>query len=485
METETLQYVLISVYLGIMALLAVYGFHRTQLVFLFLKTRHKEPKPDGFFEDLPFVTIQLPMFNERYVASRLLDAIAKVDYPKEKFEIQVLDDSTDDTTDIVREKAAEISATGVQIHLIHRTNRTGYKAGALENGLKTARGEFVAVFDADFSPGPNILADTIHYFTNEKIGMVQMRWGHINRKYSLLTRIQSLMLDGHFVIEHDARYRSGRFFNFNGTAGIWRRAAISDAGGWEHDTLTEDMDLSYRAQLKGWNFVYLTSVETLAEIPVEMASFKSQQHRWAKGSIQVAKKMLPLILKSDVSFKIKMEAFFHLTNNLAYVLMIFMALLLLPNLLVRTEHGWQEVLMIDLPLFFGTTASIGTFYIVAHRKLYGGFWRALAKVPMLMSLGIGLSINNAKAVIEGLVGHETEFVRTAKHGADKESLLLKKMSYRARKGFVPFVELAFAAYFMVTIYVAIVGKHYFSLPFLALFLLGYLYVGVLSVYQRR
>jgi cellulose synthase/poly-beta-1,6-N-acetylglucosamine synthase-like glycosyltransferase len=485
MENETLQHVLILVYLAIMGLLAVYGFHRTVLVFLFLKTRGKEPKPKGTFKELPFVTVQLPMFNERYVASRLLEAVSRVEYPKDKFEIQVLDDSTDDTTDIVRAKAEEIAAEGVRISLIHRTDRTGYKAGALENGLKTARGEFVAVFDADFRPGPNILMDTIHYFSDEKVGMVQMRWGHINRKYSLLTRIQSLMLDGHFVIEHDARYRSGRFFNFNGTAGIWRRASISDAGGWEHDTLTEDMDLSYRAQLKGWRFVYLTSVETPAEIPVEMASFKSQQHRWAKGSIQVAKKMLPIILKSDVPFKVKMEAFFHLTNNLAYVLMILMALLLLPNLMLRTEHGWREVLMIDLPLFFGTTASIGTFYIVAHRSLYGGFWRALAKVPMLMSLGIGLSINNAKAVIEGLIGYETEFVRTAKHGADKQVLSLRKMKYRARKSFVPIVELFFAAYFVFTIYVAFVGKHYVSLPFLVLFLLGYLYVGVLSVYQRR
>ena len=485
MDSEILRYGLIGAYLSILGVLAIYGFHRAQLVYLFKKTRALEPKATKEFETLPFVTIQLPMFNERYVAARLVEAVARVDYPKERYEIQILDDSTDDTTEIVQAKAAEIGAQGINISVIHRTNRTGYKAGALENGLKTAKGEFVAVFDADFNPGSDILLNTIHHFTDEGVGMVQMRWGHINRRYSMLTRIQSLMLDGHFVIEHDARYRSGRFFNFNGTAGIWRRSTISDAGGWEHDTLTEDMDLSYRAQLKGWRFVYLTNVETPAEIPVEMASFKSQQHRWAKGSIQVAKKMLPTILKSDVPFKIKLEAFFHLTNNLAYVLMIMLALLLLPNLLVRTNHGWQEVLLIDLPLFMGTTFSIGTFYVVAHRSLYGGLWRAIAKVPMLMSLGIGLSINNAKAVIEGLIGHETEFVRTAKHGADSQSLLLSKMKYRARRGLVPLIELAFAAYFVATIYVAIVGGHYISLPFLFLFLFGYLYVGVLSVYQRR
>jgi cellulose synthase/poly-beta-1,6-N-acetylglucosamine synthase-like glycosyltransferase len=487
-ETQLLENILIGAYLTILGLLAVYGFHRSHLVYLFVTTRKKTPKPKAYFSEqtMPKVTVQLPMFNERYVATRIISAIAKVDYPRDLLEIQVLDDSTDDTTAIAQKVVDKYKAEGIDISLIHRTDRTGYKAGALENGLKYAKGEFVAVFDADFNPGPSVVKDTIHYFTEDNVGMVQMRWGHINRKYSLLTRIQSLMLDGHFVIEHDARFRSGRFFNFNGTAGIWRRTAISDAGGWEHDTLTEDMDLSYRAQLKGWNFIYLPDIVAPAEIPVEMASFKSQQHRWAKGSIQVAKKMLPTILKSDAPFKVKLEAFFHLTNNLAYVLMIFLALLLLPNLLVRTEHGWQEVLLIDLPLFMGTTFSIGTFYVVAHKQLYGNVWKAIAKVPLLMSLGIGLSINNAKAVLEGLFGYETEFVRTAKHCVEEEEdCKLSKMKYRARKGLVPIIELLFGLYFVATIYVAIIGKHYISLPFLALFLIGYVYVGAMSVYQRK
>jgi cellulose synthase/poly-beta-1,6-N-acetylglucosamine synthase-like glycosyltransferase len=481
-----LEHVLITIYLVVLGLLAVYGFHRSQLVYLFFKTRKDIPLPPGHFPELPKVTVQLPMYNERYVATRLIDACAAIDYPKDKLEIQVLDDSTDDTTEIIGATVEKWKARGLDIHLIHRTDRTGFKAGALENGLKYAKGEFVAVFDADFVPLPCILKKIVHYFVDSKVGMVQARWGHINRRYSMLTRIQSLMLDGHFVIEHAARQRSGRFFNFNGTAGIWRRSAIADAGGWEHDTLTEDMDLSYRAQLKGWRFIYLPDVETPAEIPVEMASFKAQQHRWAKGSIQVAKKMLPTILKSDVSFKIKLEAFFHLTNNIAYPLMILLALLILPNLLVRTEHGWREVLLIDLPLFFGTTLSIGAFYVVTHRELYGGFWKAIGKVPLLMSLGIGLSINNAKAVLEGLLGHETEFVRTAKHGVTNQpSARLSQMKYRARKGLVPLIELLFAAYFVATIAVAIRGEHWVSLPFLFLFLLGYLYVGTLSVYQRR
>ncbi|MDJ0761917.1 MAG: glycosyltransferase family 2 protein [Myxococcota bacterium] len=480
-----LENVLIGAYLGILGLLAVYGFHRSQLVYLFYKTRRKNPEIKNRFEELPFVTIQLPMFNERYVAERLIEAASRINYPADRFEIQVLDDSTDDTTAIAQKKVDRVAARGLNACLIHRTDRTGFKAGALENGMKTAKGEFVAVFDADFNPGAEILNDTIHYFTDEKVGMVQMRWGHINRRYSVLTRIQSLMLDGHFVIEHGARHRSGRFFNFNGTAGIWRRSAISDAGGWEHDTLTEDMDLSYRAQLKGWRFVYLPDVVAPAEIPVEMASFKSQQHRWAKGSIQVAKKMLPTILAADVPFKIKLEAFFHLTNNIAYVLMIFLALLLLPNLLVRTEHGWREVLLIDLPLFMGTTFSIGTFYVVAHKQLYGNFFKALAKVPLLMSLGIGISINNAKAVIEGLLGHETEFVRTAKHCVEGRNCMLDRMKYRAKRGVMPLIEILFGLYFVATIYVAIVGEHYVSIPFLLLFLIGYFYVGAFSIRQRR
>jgi len=482
-----LENILMGGYLSILGLLAIYGFHRSQLVYLFFKTREKVPRPDRIFgeEELPVITVQLPLFNERYVCERLIESVAQFDYPREKLEIQVLDDSTDDTTEIARVKVFEIAERGYQISLIHRTDRTGYKAGALENGLRTARGELVAVFDADFTPPSTILRDTVHYFSDGGVGMVQARWDHINRGYSMLTRIQSLMLDGHFVIEHGARQRSGRFFNFNGTAGIWRISTIQDAGGWEHDTLTEDMDLSYRAQLKGWKFLYLPEIVAPAEIPVEMASFKSQQHRWAKGSIQVCKKMLPTILKADVPFKVKMEAVFHRTNNFAYLLMIFLALLLMPNLLVRSQHGWREVLLIDLPLFMGTTFSIGTFYVVAHRQLYGGVWRAIAKVPLLMSLGIGLSINNAKAVLEGVFGHETPFVRTAKHGVENNTESWRKKKYRAKKGIVPVIELLFAAYFVFTIYIAIAGGHYVSIPFLLLFLFGYLYVGAFSIYQRR
>lgn len=483
------KYLVIGTYILILALLAVYGFHRSLLVYLFKKTKNHIDKPKDYFKELPFVTIQLPMYNEKYVAPRLLEATATIDYPKDKFEIQVLDDSTDETVELVKEKVEEIKKRGINISYIHRENRIGFKAGALEEGLKRAKGEFIAVFDADFIPPRDILMKTIHFFTDPKVGMVQTRWGHINGEYSLLTKIEALMLDGHFIIEHTARYRSGRFFNFNGTAGLWRRKAIEDSGGWHHDTLTEDMDLSYRAQLKGWKFIYLPDIVAPAEIPVEMNSFKSQQHRWAKGSIQVAKKLLPTILKSNLPLKIKSEAFFHLTNNIAYLLMVPLALLLLPNILVREPHNsYKYILLFDLPLFFGTTISIGMFYITTYRYVYpkSGFWEAFWRILLLMSLGIGLSINQAKAVLEGFFGDEGVFVRTPKHAIERKEESWKTKTYRAARNMViPTLELLFALYITVTIIFAINRGHWMALPFLFLFWFGYLYVGIFSIYQPR
>jgi cellulose synthase/poly-beta-1,6-N-acetylglucosamine synthase-like glycosyltransferase len=420
------------------------------------------------------------------VAERLLDAMAKLTYPREKLEIQVLDDSTDETQSICRAKVAELAGAGIDIQYIHRTDRTGFKAGALENGLKSARGEFVMVFDADFVPSPDIVDSTIHFFTNPRVGMVQVRWEHVNRDYSRLTELQAMMLDGHFVIEHTARHRSGRFFNFNGTAGIWRRTAIDDAGGWSHDTLTEDMDLSYRAQLKGWEFIYLKDVVSPAELPVEMNAFKSQQFRWAKGSIQVAKKLLPTIFRSDVPFGVKMEAFFHLTNNFAYPLLLLLSILLLPNLLVRTRHGWREVLLIDLPLFFGTTLSIASFYITSQREIQRSWKPTLRRLPLMMSLGIGLCINQTRAVLEALLGSSSgEFVRTPKHGVVRRFEGWTAKKYRATKTLIPLVEVIFAVYFAGASLLAVNAGHYVSVPFMLLFTMGFGYVGVLSLHQSR
>src|SRR5665213_2196500 len=321
----------VGTYLGVLLILAFYGFQRSSLVWQYYRNRYRRPRPLGRFSELPAVTVQLPLFNEMYVVERLLDSVATIRYPRDRFQIQVLDD---------------------------RTDRSGFKAGALQNGLHTAKGEFILIFDADFLPLPDILERAIDHFSDPKVAVVQCRWEHVNRDFSALTEVQALMLDGHFIMEHAGRNWSGRFFNFNGTAGLWRRAAIADAGDWQHDTLTEDMDLSYRAQLRGWKFVYLPEIAAPAELPVEMSAFKSQQFRWAKGSVQVAIKLLSTILRSNATFAQKSEAFFHLTNNLAYPLLWLLSILLLPNLALRTHHGWREVLMIDLPLFFGTTLSV-------------------------------------------------------------------------------------------------------------------------------
>jgi cellulose synthase/poly-beta-1,6-N-acetylglucosamine synthase-like glycosyltransferase len=485
----SLDNVLITAYLVVLLTLAMYGFHRSMLMYLYYRNRGADPMPVARFDPtkLPVVTVQLPLFNEMYVAARLLDAIALLEYPREKLEIQVLDDSTDETQAICRAKIEELANQGIEIQYIHRVDRTGFKAGALENGLKTARGEYIMVFDADFLPPVDIIERTVHFFTNAKVGMVQVRWDHVNRDYSRLTELQAMMLDGHFVIEHTARHRSGRFFNFNGTAGIWRRSAIADAGGWSHDTLTEDMDLSYRAQLRGWQFIYLKDVVSPAELPVEMNAFKSQQFRWAKGSIQVAKKLLPTIWRSkDVSFNVKLEAFFHLTNNFAYPLLLLLSILLLPNLLVRTQHGLREVLLIDLPLFFGTTLSIASFYITSQREIQRNWKPTLRRLPLMMSLGIGLCINQTRAVFEALFGTESgEFVRTPKHGVVRRFEGWTAKRYRASKTLIPFVEVLFAIYFAAATVIAVNAGHYVTLPFMLLFTLGFGYVGVLSLHQSR
>src|SRR5947208_1679033 len=304
---------LLMPYFFVLILLATYGIHRYALVYLYYKKKkNRTTEPEQKFSELPRVTVQLPIFNEQYVVDRLLQSICRLEYPREKLEIQLLDDSTDETVTVARGLVEHYAAQGYPITYHHRTNRAGYKAGALHEGLKTATGEFVAIFDADFVPPPDFLLRTIHHFTEPKIGMVQTRWTHINRNYSFLTEVEAILLDGHFVLEHSARARNDVFFNFNGTAGLWRRQAIDDAGGWQHDTLTEDTDLSYRAQLTGWKFIYRQDVECPAELPVEMTAFKIQQARWAKGLIQTGKKILPRVLKSDQPFRVKLEAWYHL-----------------------------------------------------------------------------------------------------------------------------------------------------------------------------
>ena len=476
-------------YFIVLTILAAYGAHRYWMVYLYYKhKKSKTTEPAAHFplDELPRVTVQLPIFNEQYVVDRLLDAVCRLDYPKDKLDIQLLDDSTDETVEVARVLVDRYAALGHPVTYLHRDNREGFKAGALAEGLKTAKGEFVAIFDADFVPPPDFLLKCIHHFTDPKVGMVQTRWTHINRNYSLLTQVEAILLDGHFVLEHSARSRSGVFFNFNGTAGMWRRSAIDEAGGWEHDTLTEDTDLSYRAQLKGWKFLYLQDVECPAELPVEMTAFKTQQARWAKGLIQVSKKILPRVLKSDVSRHQKIEAVYHLTANISYPLMIVLSVLLLPAMIIRFYQGWFQMLYIDLPLFMASTFSISSFYLVSQKELFPKSWlRSLLYLPLLMSLGIGLTITNTIAVLEALVGRQTAFVRTPKYRVASKKDKLLGTKYRKRLVWVPWIELLIGTYFALAIFYAIDNENYFTVPFLLLFVIGYWVTGLMSLLQGR
>ncbi|MEW5909431.1 MAG: cellulose synthase family protein [Thermodesulfobacteriota bacterium] len=466
----------------IMLLLTIYGYHRGMLVWLY--QRHKKDKPviKAQFNRLPRVTVQLPVYNELYVAERIVDAAVNIDYPRELLDIQVLDDSTDETQEILKKKITGLQDAGIDIHYIHRSDRTGFKAGALENGLKSAKGDFILIFDADFVPKPGVIKEMIHFFTDHKVGMVQARWTHLNFDDSPLTRVQTMMLDGHFILEHTARSRSGRFFNFNGTAGVWRRTAIEDAGGWQHDTLTEDMDLSYRAQLKGWRFIYLKDVEVPAELPSEMNAFKSQQFRWAKGSIQVACKLLPEVMRSNATTAQKIETFFHLTNNAAYPLLLMMSILILPCLLLSAIHGWREIVLIDIPIFFGTTVSVATFYLTTQQEEGSrSIWWALKRLPVLFAVGIGLCVNQTRAVLEALFGHSSEFIRTPKVGRTGSDRIPRKKGYTSTLTLVPFIEITMAIYFVFTFITAYNAQRYASLPFVFLFFCGFAYVGGLSM----
>jgi cellulose synthase/poly-beta-1,6-N-acetylglucosamine synthase-like glycosyltransferase len=472
-------------YFFVMIVLAVYGIHRYALVYNYYKNRKRVPGPAPEIATWPKVTVQLPIYNERYVIERLVEAVSQFDYPHGLLEIQVLDDSTDQTREIARDCVDRYRALGLPISYIHRDNREGYKAGALQEGLESTAGEFVAIFDADFIPPPDFLRRTVPYFTDEQLAMVQTRWSYINRDYSALTEVEAILLDGHFVIEHSARYRSGLFFNFNGTAGVWRRSAIEDAGGWQHDTLTEDTDLSYRAQLRGWHFLYLPNIECPSELPVEMNAFKSQQARWAKGLMQTAKKILPRVLRSNQPAAVKAEAFFHLTANISYPLMVVMSMILLPAMIVRFYQGWFQVIVIDLPLFLASTCSISSFYLAAERALYPKTWkRTFLYLPFVMAVGIGLSVRNAWGVLEAIFNVKSEFVRTPKYRveANKNADWAKK-TYRKSAGLLPFVEVALGIYFLLAVVYALQNENYATAPFLLLFVWGYLYTGVMSLAQ--
>jgi len=471
---------LLALYLSVWVVFAIYGIHRIHLIRLF-RRRARDLSPPAEPDDWPVVTVQLPIYNERYVVNRLIEAAAAIDYPRDRLEIQVLDDSSDETREIVARKVAELRARGTDVAHLTREDRAGFKAGALQNGLERAKGEFLAVFDADFVPPPSILREMIPYFGDPGVGVVQSRWQHMNQDYSLLSQAQAISLDGHFVIEHAARMSGGRFFNFNGTAGVLRKACVADAGGWQSDTLTEDLDLSYRAQLRGWRFVFAPHVVCPSELPVEMNAFKAQQHRWVKGSIQVARKLLPVIWRSRVPLGVKVEASFHLTYNVAYVFLLLLSLIVYPVVLARYDRESTPYAIADSILFLLATSSVIFYFAYAQRETRRDWVRQLRYMPFVMSLGMGLSVTNTRAVLEALVGHQSPFHRTPKFRIERRGDRWRGKRYRSPLNGWALVEVALGLYFAWTMVALARAKLYAPLPFFILYLFGFLYVGVLSL----
>jgi cellulose synthase/poly-beta-1,6-N-acetylglucosamine synthase-like glycosyltransferase len=482
-------------YFAVLLLLAMYGLHRSHLVLTCLRYRKKlramqaaarSVANDADPASLPHVTIQLPLYNEATVVRRLLTETARMAYPREKLEIQVLDDSTDESRQMARACVEDLRAEPpalpagtradwdgpLDIVYLHRVDRVGYKAGALDAGLRVAKGELVAIFDADFVPAPDFLKQLVPHFDDAQVGMVQARWGHMNRELSLLTRVQALMLDGHHLVENRARAAAGWLFNFSGTGGMWRREAIASSGGWQHDTLTEDLDLSYRAQMAGWRFVYRDDVVTPAELPEDVSAFRAQQFRWAKGTVQTARKLMATVLRSDLTRMQRIEAFFHMTPHFAYPLMVVLSVLLLPALLLMPATNPTTMLLIDLPLCIGTTGSLLAFYAMAESAQGRSRLEAVRTLPTLLALGAGLAPHLTKAVFSGLGSMAGEFVRTPKHGE------MHSNRYRARAD-LPTIEVVLALISFTSIVASLQTGHWFATPFAFLFAFGYAYVATL------
>jgi cellulose synthase/poly-beta-1,6-N-acetylglucosamine synthase-like glycosyltransferase len=467
-----LETIVTPAYVATMCLLGIYGMHR---VWLLLHFRWRPGSTAGAAApSTPSVTVQLPVYNERTVAARLIRAVGALEYPHDRLEIQVLDDSTDETAEIVVEETRVLREAGIDARVVRRPDRRGFKAGALDFGMKSAKGDLVCIFDADFIPDPAFLRQMVGPFDDPGVGMVQARWGHTNRDESLLTRAESVLLDGHFVIEHKVRSDGGLFFNFNGTAGIWRRTAITSAGGWEHDTLTEDLDLSYRAQLHGWKFVYVPYVVAPAEVPPDIAAFKSQQHRWAKGSVQVFRKLGWRILVSKEPLRIKLEALAHLSGNVGYPCVLLLSMLMPLSMLYRNRLPlWANPLVFAL-----CTLSVIAFYACSQRAVGRPVAARAKDTVAAMLLGIGMSLSQTRAVIEGLLPGTGVFVRTPKHGSSSSA-----KRYRASLKGLPGAELLVAAWFGWGLYAAAQNSLWGSIPFLLLFLASFAWVGSLSLRQ--
>ncbi len=455
---------LVAIYFSLLVIILVYCVLEAHLAWKYIRSKRDQsigerPKMDNF----PLVTVQLPVFNELYVMDRLIDSIAAFEYPKERMQIQVLDDSTDETLEISRRKVEEYQAKGFDIELIHRVDRSGFKAGALQHGLKTAKGEFIAIFDADFLPNTDFLLQTLPYFDQDKIGLVQTRWEHINEDYSLLTRVQAFFLDAHFTVEQQGRNYGGYFMNFNGTAGVWRKETISDAGGWQADTLTEDLDLSYRAQMKGWVFKYLENIESPAELPADIAAFKSQQFRWIKGGAETARKILPKIVQTDLPFSIKLNAFSHLLSSSLYIIILLMVFLSVPLLLLKNTYIEQEYVHYG-SLFLLSNVAVAFMYYVTTVFREDTTWKGILKctimLPLFLIMTMGLSLHNGLAAIRGLLGEKTPFIRTPKFNIIGESDAWKNKQYAVSKiSGMTYMEGLAAIYFLTALILPYLFPH--------------------------
>ncbi|MDZ4806225.1 MAG: glycosyltransferase [Candidatus Eisenbacteria bacterium] len=482
-ELSPATWLFMALYLAVGAGLFVYGVHAYLMSWLYRKHEGRATSGKEGFEGAahPIVTVQLPIFNEFYVVERLVEAVAAFDWPRDRLEIQILDDSTDDTVERVATLVARRREQGFQIEQVRRDCRTGYKGGALREGLALAGGEYVAVFDADFVPPPDFLTATIPHFADAQVGMVQARWGHMNEEYSLLTRAQAVALDGHFLIEQTARNRSGAFINFNGTAGIWRRATIEDAGNWQDDTLTEDLDLSYRAQLKGWRFVFLPGLVCQAELPVDIDGFKGQQFRWAKGSVQTAMKLLPELLRSRVGIFVKVQALIHLTNHAVYPLLLLLAIFSLPALILHANEPLVRRFFVVATFFVIASLGHPLLYLDAQRRLKRDWPRQLALMPILIALGMGIAVNNVRAVIEALAGVPSGFNRTPKYDLRQSSDKWRGKRYRVPVNAWPLLELALGAWTGAALVYSVWHGQWLAAPFLALYTAGLVSVGGASL----
>lgn len=466
------------------SLLILFGFgiHGLFLLYYYHKTLKVVPPRYELPSELPTVTIQLPIFNEVYVVERLIEHVCKINYPKDKLEIQVLDDSTDETQEVAQKIVAKYRQQGYDIHYIHRDNREGFKAGALKYGLEFAKGEFIAIFDADFTPQEDFLLQTIPCFQNPKVGMVQTRWGHINEDYSFLTKAVALSLDGHFVIEQQVRNKAGFFINFNGTAGVWRKQAILDAGNWQPDTLTEDLDLSYRAQLEGWKFVFLNHVVSPAELPADINALKTQQFRWTKGAVETAKKILPKVLKAKLPLKVKLESIVHLTSNIVFPFILVVALLNIPLVIIKNTFSHFDVYYNLMSIFVVASISSFLFYLYSQKAIHSDWRNRILLFPVFLAGSMGFAINNTKAVIEALIGKKSGFTRTPKYRivSSSDNWKLKKYVQRRISPTVIF-ELLLALYYLVGIAISIYYVELAAIPFQLLFLIGFGTVGYMSL----